>query len=192
MALNARQLRFIDEYIDCANATVAYRKAGYKAKGNSAEVNATRLLKNAQVAAEIAKRRGVLVERRLITADRLAEELSHLAMSDVGEIMDFTQAEPRLLPANQIPERARRAIQSVKVKRFWEGTGDNAREVEITEFRLWPKNDAIEKLAKMLGLDKPDKPPMTDEQRIAGINQLLDSARARRDGSTTLPVPGNN
>lgn len=188
MALNARQLRFIDEYMVDLNATTAYKRAGYQAKGNAAEVNAARLLRNAQVAAEIARRRGAQSEKRQITAERIVEEIAHLAMSDIGEIMDFSQAEPRLLPANQIPERARRAIQSVKVKRYWEGPKDSEREVEITEFRLWPKNDAIEKLYKMLGFDKT----LTDEQRIARINQLLDAARTRRDGSAALPVPGSN
>lgn len=57
----------------------------------------------------------------------------------VGEILDFTGDVPKLKPACQIPEHARRAIASVKVKRYVEGTGDKAREVEVTEFTLWNK-----------------------------------------------------
>lgn len=190
MALNAHQLRFIDEYMIDLNATAAYKRAGYKATGRAAENNASRLMGNAGVAAEIARRQGIVSEKHQITAERIVDELAHLALSDVGEIMDFSRTEPRLLAANQIPERARRAIQSVKVKHYQEGSGVFAREVEIIEFRLWPKNDALEKLSRMLGFDK-DK-TLTDEQRIARLNQLLDTARTRRDGPAALPVAGNN
>jgi len=62
MALTDKQMRFIDEYMIDMNATAAYRRAGYTAEGNSAEVNASRLLRNAKVSEEIAKRQSKLQE----------------------------------------------------------------------------------------------------------------------------------
>lgn len=47
--------RFADEYLRDFNAAAAYRRAGYSARGNSAEVNAIRLLRNTQVAAPCQK-----------------------------------------------------------------------------------------------------------------------------------------
>ena len=51
--LTARQSVFAREYLHDLNAAAAYRRAGYTARGNSAEVNAARLLRNAQVAEAI-------------------------------------------------------------------------------------------------------------------------------------------
>ena len=49
---------------------------------------------------------------------------------------------------------ARRAIASVKVKRYMEGHGDNAREVEVTEFKLWGKLESLRDAAKALEMFK--------------------------------------
>ena len=47
--LTARQSAFVREYLVDMVASAAYKRAGYKATGNVAEVNAARLLRNAQV-----------------------------------------------------------------------------------------------------------------------------------------------
>lgn len=50
MSLNVRQQRFVAEYLIDLNATAAYKRAGYAAKGNAAEVSACQLLSNPKVA----------------------------------------------------------------------------------------------------------------------------------------------
>jgi phage terminase small subunit len=50
VALTPKQERFVAEYLIDLNATAAYKRAGYDAKGKSAEVNASRLLSNDKVA----------------------------------------------------------------------------------------------------------------------------------------------
>ncbi len=47
--LNDMQVRFVEEYLIDLNRTAAYRRAGYKGEGNTAYVNASRLLRNAKV-----------------------------------------------------------------------------------------------------------------------------------------------
>ena len=47
--LTARQSAFVREYLVDMVASAAYKRAGYRATGNVAEVNAARLLRNAQV-----------------------------------------------------------------------------------------------------------------------------------------------
>jgi phage terminase small subunit len=54
--LASRQLRFVHEYAVDWNATAAYKRAAYKATGHAAEVNASRLLKRAHVAAAVSIR----------------------------------------------------------------------------------------------------------------------------------------
>ncbi len=54
--LNIKQKKFADYYIETGNATASYLKAGYEAEGNAAEVNASRLLRNAKVLEYIKER----------------------------------------------------------------------------------------------------------------------------------------
>jgi hypothetical protein len=57
MGLLERQQRFIEFYFLNPNRVEAYQKAGYKARGHSAEVAADRLLKKAAVQEALAKLR---------------------------------------------------------------------------------------------------------------------------------------
>lgn len=153
--LTPRELLFVREYAVDLNGKEAAIRAGY-APAN-AKVAASRLLKRpavkAAVDAELAKK----ATRVDIRADDVLRELATIALSDVGAILDFSGADPKLRPASEIPEAARRCIQSVKVQRYTEGRGDDAREVEVTEFRLWPKVAALQEIARLLGMAKPQK-----------------------------------
>jgi Terminase small subunit len=88
----------------------------------------------------------------VITADRVLQELALIGFGDVGQVMDFSGPAVRLRPANQISEAARRSIASMKCRRYTEGRGDDAREVEVTEFKLWDKLEALQKMGQHLGL----------------------------------------
>lgn len=67
--LTKKQQVFVDEYLKDLNATAAYKRAGYTANGNSAEVNASRLLRNAQVASVIQIAMDERAKRTQIDAD---------------------------------------------------------------------------------------------------------------------------
>jgi phage terminase small subunit len=58
--LNIKQKRFADFYIETGNAKNSYLRAGYEADGNAAEVNASRLLRNAKVHEYIKERNAQL------------------------------------------------------------------------------------------------------------------------------------
>ena len=60
--MTPKQQRFVEEYLVDLNASAAYARAGYVARGNSAEVNASRLLRNAQVASAVSAGRTALAE----------------------------------------------------------------------------------------------------------------------------------
>lgn len=150
--LNPKQLRFVEEYLVDFNATAAARRAGYSDR--TAQEQSSRLLSNVMVQAEIQSAREKQSQRTEITADRVLKEMALIAFSDLDQILDFSGEEPRLKPANQIPASAKKALSSVKVKRYLEGKGDDARTVEVTEFKLWSKDAALEKLGKHLGIFK--------------------------------------
>lgn len=78
--LTPKQQRFVEEYLVDLNATQAFIRAGYAARGNAAEVNAARLLRNAQVAAAVQAQRAKLSERTARTIDDI--------MADIGRVRD--------------------------------------------------------------------------------------------------------
>lgn len=84
--LTAKQQRFVDEYLIDLNATAAYKRAGYKATGHSAESAAARLLSNVEVAKAIAQAQEKRQERTFITADRVLQELARIAFFDIRKL----------------------------------------------------------------------------------------------------------
>jgi phage terminase small subunit len=84
--LSPRQLEFVRLYLGGATAKQAYIDAWYKARGNAAEVNAARLLRNAQVARLVEEARTKALDRAFtaadLTADRLTREIARLAFLD--------------------------------------------------------------------------------------------------------------
>ncbi|QGP80014.1 terminase small subunit [Sphingobium sp. CAP-1] len=89
MSLSPKQQRFVEEYLVDLNATAAYRRAGYAAKGNAAEVNANRLLRNAKVAAAISAAMAARSERTEISQDMVIREWLAIAMADPNEVIQF-------------------------------------------------------------------------------------------------------
>lgn len=53
VGLNPKQALFVAEYLIDLNGAAAYKRAGYKGQGKTADVNASRMLTNANVAAAV-------------------------------------------------------------------------------------------------------------------------------------------
>lgn len=177
--LSPKQQRFVAEYLIDLNATAAAQRAGYKQPNKQGP----RLLVNDGIAEAIAAAQGKLVRKLEIKAESVLAEYARLAFSDIGHVLDFSGTDPRLRPAHEIAEDARRAISSVKVRRYTEGSGESTREVEVTEFKLWDKLNALEKLAKHLGLLK-------DSLELTGKNGAAIEFIEVSRGATT--DPGSN
>jgi len=144
--LNQRQRRFADLVLEGHAQGRAYELAGYKARGDSADVNASRLLGNARVAAYLAERRRVLLERSSTTAEAVIEELAAMAFYDPAEIAGHRLAGPDDIAT--LPEHVRPAI----VGWSWDPQG---RFVP----RLANRLGALDLLARYLGLFQRDRVP---------------------------------
>lgn len=72
--ITAKQKMFADEYIKTGNAKQSYINAGYSARGNSAEANASRLLRNDKVLAYIKRRN---------------QEIDKDTIADMTEVKEF-------------------------------------------------------------------------------------------------------
>lgn len=153
-SLNQRQQVFVREYLIDLNATAAYKRAGYKGTGRAAENAASRLLGFVGVQKAIQEAMAARAKRAEQKADDVLRELALLAFSDIGQIMDFTGDAIRVKDAKDIPEVARRAFASLTVKRYVEGHGDDARDVELLEFKMLDKLQALIKYGQHLGMFK--------------------------------------
>ncbi len=118
--LTPKQAAFVREYLKDLNASAAYKRAGYRATGNAAEVNAARLLRNAQVQAAIQSAMDARAKRTEIQADRVLQEIAHAAFLDPIELF-ATNGTLKSLEA--MPEAARRAIAGLEVEEIFEGSG---------------------------------------------------------------------
>lgn len=84
--LPAKQKLFVQEYLKDLDGKNAYIRAGYKTSGNSAEVNAHKLLRNTKIQEEINKAMKAREKRTEITQDKVVSEYARVAFADRLEI----------------------------------------------------------------------------------------------------------
>lgn len=142
--------RFVDEYVIDQNATQAAIRAGYSPK--SAYVSGYRLLKDAQIKAEIDKRLAVVSANCGITAERILQEYACLAFIDPINL--FTE-DGHLKPISEMSEDARRAIAGLEVVQM-KATGSEDVQIEslLKKIKLTDKKGSLDSLAKIMGMMK--------------------------------------
>jgi len=152
MAQNPYGLRdlpwaFVQEYLKDLNGAQAYIRAGYKARGHIAEVNASRLLRNAKVIAAIQAEKEKRAARVQLSQDAILEELHLLSHSDIEHYAIDDQGNVTL--AEGIPRRAMRAVSSLqKTIRHYE---DGSTEYK-TRIWLWNKPASVKMAGEHLGV----------------------------------------
>lgn len=75
LKINAKQKLFAEEYLIDLNATAAYKRAGYKGQGHSAEAAAQQLLRNIEVAKYIQSAMDKRAESIQITSKYVLETI---------------------------------------------------------------------------------------------------------------------
>src|SRR5262245_23570980 len=117
--LTPNQRRFVSEYVVDRNGTRAYLRAfpgtGYQAARRSA----SDLLTNPDIRREVEAAAWEHARRCEISARRVLREVAIVAFADVGDVFDADPHTGLPTPRNwaDVPPAARRAVQSVKVKR---------------------------------------------------------------------------
>jgi len=167
--LGPRQAAFVREYLaaGCANAKQAAIRAGY-AGGASAEVTASRLLKNPKIAAEIGKARNRLFRRHEVNADRVLREIAAIAYLDPADLFD---EQGELLPVRRMPKRGRCAIAAVHFK-------DGVPRTLSFRDKMKALSILVKKLGLLSGESVRPAPPAKQEtvsveecRRLAGIER---------------------
>ncbi|EBP9599690.1 terminase small subunit, partial [Salmonella enterica subsp. enterica] len=86
--LNDMQIRFVEEYLLDLNRTAAYKRAGYKGEGNTAYVNASRLLRNAKVSQAIRDALDERSRRVKVTQDEVLKWWWDIATADATQLTE--------------------------------------------------------------------------------------------------------
>jgi phage terminase small subunit len=173
--LSARRQRFIAEYLLDHNGAAAAVRAGYSVR--SAKVRASRLLADPDVKRELEAALAAQQERLRLKADDVLRELQRVGFVDPAELDPDGE-----LGLQDLPEDARRAIASVKVRTETDRDG----KVTVTrEFRFWSKNEALVALGRHLRLfvdqlEATVNSNLSDEERLARVEALLALGHARR------------
>lgn len=154
--LTGRRRRFVAEYLIDLNGSAAAKRAGYSAK--TARTIANELLTIPDIQAAITAEQQARASRTQINADRVLLELAAIGFSDAMRHYAFDGQ--NLVVVDGAPPSASRAVASIKrkVRVIPQKEGDPIEIVE-TEYKLWDKNSALEKLGKHLGMWKDEGDP---------------------------------
>jgi phage terminase small subunit len=172
---------FVKEYLIDFNATRAYIAAGYSKKG--AEVSASRLLRNAKVAAAIDGETSERCEKLGVDADDILAEINKLAYANMLDYIAIQDGDAYVDFSALTREQAA-AIQEITSETYREETGKTGadgqpekRVVKRTKFKLFDKRGSLELLGrhKKLFTDKVDL-----NANLNGSLKLDPSERAER------------
>lgn len=163
--LTPKQRRFVSEYLKDQNGTQAAIRAGYSKK--TAQQISSRLLLNVVIRQIIEQK----LQKHDITADRVLQELSRLAFSDLRSLYN---PDGSLKPVHEWSDDAARAVAGVESEEIFEGAGQDRKYVgDLAKVKLWSKPQTLEVLARHFKL-------LTDKVEHSGsisVEQLLAGSR---------------
>jgi phage terminase small subunit len=148
--LTDKQRLFVFEYLKDHNGTQAAIRAGYSK--TTAAQQATRLLRNAHVKAEVAKHVEKAAKKVDLTLPMVLEELALIGFANMGDYFRVTSDGDPVIDLAQLTHEQKAAIADLTVEDFTDGRGDDARNVRRVRFKLHDKRAALVDLGKHLGM----------------------------------------
>lgn len=188
--LKPKPRAFAVEYLKDKNATQAYIRAGYSARGNSAEVNAARLLRNAQVSAAIAKAEQEMLakvqEDTGITLERTLREIARGAFYDPRRFFDD---KGELRRVTDLDDGTASALAGFEVTEEFQGRGDKRELSGYTKkVKLADRKGYLDMLMKHLGGYKVDN----DQKGKSAADALREFFAHLHAGAGRLPIVKSN
>jgi phage terminase small subunit len=172
MDLTFKQCRFVAEYCVDLNATAAYIRSGYSARGHVAESAASRMLSNVEVQKAITQKQKELASKCDVTAQKVIQEVSALAFFDVRKLFN---ADGSLKSIHELDDGTAAAISYIEVDDIKSGGSVTG---QVRKIKVWDKNSAQERLCKHLGLfreDNRERPVTPNKIEISFVPPLKKS-----------------
>lgn len=144
--MNAKQTRFVAEYLIDLNGTQAAIRAGYSRK--TADVIASENLGKPEIAAAVAAGKARQLEGAELSAARVLEEYRRLALVDARSFWD---EQGNLKPMSELTAEQGSALAGFEaiIKNAQAGDGQTD---TVHKIKFWDKTRALEALAKHFGL----------------------------------------
>lgn len=175
MGLTIKQENFCNYYLECGNASEAYRRA-YNAENMKDETiwsRASKLLAEYKVSTRVEELRKQANDLSRITKERILKELSNMAFSSISE-MHNTWIERKEF--DKLTDSQKASIKSISTKVLKKNVGTKEApqivDVEFVKIELYDKIKAIECINKMLGYNEPEKVDV-------GIREPMTNAKAK-------------
>ena len=141
--LTPKQARFVEEYIIDLTGKQAAVRAGYAAK--AAEVQASRLLRNAKVRVALEDAMQARSKRTTVTTDRVLTEFARLAFANMR---DYWPRPGETIDLSRLDQDRTAAIAEITIDEAMDTAGVLHRR---TRLKLHDKKGALDSLARHLG-----------------------------------------
>lgn len=162
--LTIKQEKFCNKYLECGNASEAYRYAYdcSKMSDNSVWCNASQLLADTKVAQRLEYLKNHLAEAAGITALQIIREHQKIAFSDATRIRNGWMS---LKEFESLTDDEKACIRSVETKQT-KRTAPMGDEVidEQVKITCYDKQKALDSIVSMLGYNAPEKIANTDSK----------------------------
>jgi phage terminase small subunit len=164
MQITDQQKKFCQEYMKDFNGTQAAIRAGYSKK--TANEQAVRLLANISLQKYLETLKVKAADKNQELTERIKNELIKIGFSDIREFLD---SDNTVKDISQLPSSLTVCVESIKKSETEFGEGKSAGTKTSIQFKLHSKLDALEKLARYVGLYEAD-----NKQRGAVITVNID------------------
>ena len=162
--LTIKQEKFCNKYLECGNASEAYRYAYdcSKMSDNSVWCNASQLLADTKVAQRLEYLKNHLAEAAGITALQIIREHQKIAFSDATRIRNGWMS---LKEFESLTDDEKACIRSGETKQTKRTTpmGDEVIDEQV-KITCYDKQKALDSIVSMLGYNAPEKIANTDSK----------------------------
>lgn len=161
--MNAKQQRFVDEYLVDLNATQAAIRAGYSEK--TAGQMGFDLLKKPEIADAVAAAQQKRAERTHITQDRVLQELARVAFSDLRKAF---KPDGALKLPQEMDDDTAAALAGIDTQTTTIGGAEDPTTLTTKKIKVFDKGAALTLAMRHLGMFEKD-----NKQAAGGFVDLL-------------------
>lgn len=161
--LTPLQKKFVTELLKGKNQTDAYKKAGGKAKGESAHVQASRMISFDKVAAFMSSVEGKAIDDAIMTREEALKRLTSMARARITDLVEFSEHDMGVDDVGrEVIQAAWRFKDSVKnAPELLDAIAELTAGKDGIKLKLHDARSAIKQLGDMEGWEAPKKTELT-------------------------------
>lgn len=195
--LKPTQKQFVDHFLATDNPSEAYLRVHPHLRAPEMKQRIYprifELMRMPLVQAAIRERQKELSNRMMITAEMVKAEIGKVAFASLKKYTALdASGSPIVGDWNDLTDDDWAALAEITSETYTEGRGEDAREVKRVKYKTHPKLEALEKLAKILGMYAPEKLEITGKdgqpirQDIRAVTMNLTPEQAAEEYARTL------